>query len=371
MFYTLIVLILITGKTAPQTAEVSARFNHAVELQRRGALEEAATEYRALLNANPEYVEALANLGAVLSRLGQYDESVKAYQRALSLAPDATTILFNLGIAHHRAGQFERAVDVFEKVLARSGDAVQARQLLGISLVELGRDSEALPHLERSLEVSPDDSAVLYSAGLAYLRLRLPQLESTIERLERAAGGKAASHLLRGQMLLARDQFQDSLDELREAAALNSELPRLQYSLGLAMLKVGRNKEAINAFEKELSKHPSDFSSRYYLAYLHELDGDLDSALKGVEAALKLEAQSPEANALLGKILIKRNKPAEAIGPLENAVRADPLDPGKRYLLARAYRQMGRQEDSSREFAEAERLKAEELKRDRARIAKP
>jgi len=238
-------------------------------------------------------------------------------------------------------------------------------------LVELGRDSEALPHLERSLEVSPDDPAVLYSIGLAYLRLRLPRLQDTIDRLARLPAGKAASHLLRGQMLLSGDEFQKSLDELNEAAALNAELPRLQYSLGLALLKVGRNKEAINAFARELIRHPNDFSSLYYLAYLHEIDGDLDAALKGIEAALKLEAESAEANALLGKILIKRNRPAEAIGPLEKAVKTDPADPGKHYLLARAYRQLGRREESSREFAEAERLKGEELKRDRARIANP
>src|SRR5258706_8444726 len=92
---------------AQQTGDGTARFNRAVELQRQGALEEAAGEYQALLKAKPDYVEALANLGGVLSRLGRYEESVDAYEKALKLAPQLTPLQINLGIAHHRAGQFD------------------------------------------------------------------------------------------------------------------------------------------------------------------------------------------------------------------------------------------------------------------------
>ncbi|MDQ3255005.1 MAG: tetratricopeptide repeat protein, partial [Acidobacteriota bacterium] len=85
---------------------------------------------------------------------------------------------------------------------------------------------------------------------------------------------------------------------------------------------------------------------------------------------LKLEPQSPEANALLGKILVKQGKSAEALQPLESAVRQDPTDPDKRYLLARVYQTLGRRQDATREFAEVQRLKARQLETDRVRTPK-
>jgi tetratricopeptide (TPR) repeat protein len=354
-----------------QPTNTAARLNRAVELQRQGALKEAAAEYRALLAENPNYIEALANLAGVLSRLGHYEESVDAYQRALKILPEMPQLLLNLGIAHHRAGQFERAAESLEKVVAKTPDSVQARQLLGISLVELGRDAEALPHLENTLSASSGDAASLYSLGLAYLRLGRPELSSIIDQLARTASGIAASHLLKGQALLAGHEYERSLAELEQAAKLSSTLPRLQYSIGLALLKLGRNKEAITAFESELARTPRDFSTLYYLAYLHEADGNTESAMERINAAMKIEAKSPEANALLGKLLVKQNKPAEALPPLEHAVKHDPNDPDKRYLLARVYQQMGRRDDAAREFAEVQRLKAEQLKGDRARTPKP
>jgi len=366
-----LLVIIVFASNAPQADKAAAHFSRAVELQRAGELRQAAAEYRIAIAEKPDYIEALANLGSVFSRLGQYQESVDAYERALKLAPDLTPLLLNLGIAHHRAGVFEKAVQAFAKVLAAAPDSVQARQLLGVSLVELGRDSEAIPHLETTLVSSPGDTAVLYSLGLAYLRVGRPELLQIIDRLARQPAGLAASHLLSGQRLLAGGEYERSISELNEAEKLNPALPRLHYSLGLALLKLGRNADALASLKNELSRTPRDFSTLYYVAYLHELQGDIDAAREKLNAALKLDASSPEANSLLGKILLKQNRAAEAIAPLELAVKGDPQDPDKRYLLGRSYQQTGRREDAAREFAEVQRLKAEQLEHDRARTPKP
>ena len=364
----LVVIALVFGPAQ----DLSERFQKAVELQRQGALEKAADEYRALLTLRPNYLEARANLGVVLAKLGRYDEAIAAYEEALKLAPQFMPLWLNLGIVYHRASQFEKAVPIFERVLSDSPDSLQARQLLGVSLVELGRDAEAMPHLERALGVDPADAAVLYSLGFAYLRLgKLAELRDIINRLSESTAGAAASRLLNGQALLAGFEFERALVELEAAEQLKPDLPRLSYSLGLAYLKLGRNKDAITKFEKELSRTPRDFSTLYYLAYLYEAENQLDAAQARLAVALTLEPQSAEANALVGKILIRQGKRAEALVPLQKAVENAPLDPEKRYQLARLYQQLGRRQEAEREFAEVQRLKSEQLKTDRARTPKP
>ena len=113
------------------------------------------------------------------------------------------------------------------------------------------------------------------------------------------------------------------------------------------------------------------YQTLYYLALVLEADGNSVTAEQRVRDVLKLESQNSEANALLGKILVKQNKPAEALKALEVALAKDSTDPEKRYLLARVYQQLGRREDAAREFAAVQKLKAEKLKKDREQTPKP
>jgi tetratricopeptide (TPR) repeat protein len=349
----------------------AAQFNRALALQQEGKLTEAAEEYRALLRLKPDYVEAIANLGVVLSRLGKYDEAVTAYASAYKLAPHLTPILLNLGIAHYRAGQFAKAVEVFPLFLEKHPDSIQARRLYGLSLAALGRDEEAIKQLEPTRDATPPDPAALYTLGMAYLRAGKPGLRTTLERLASFPAGLPALHLLQGQAFLRDLEFEQALDELKKAEKLNADLPRLYYALGLAHQQLGHNKEAIAAFEAELGRSPKDASALYYLALALEADGNLSAAQQRVNEALKLDPQAPEANGLLGKILFKQGRAAEAVKLVEAAVSKKPNDHEQRYLLARIYQHLGRREDAAREFAAVQKLKAEQLKSDRARTPKP
>ena len=371
MSYFALILLFALVLPVQQTTDLGTQFNRAVALQQQGKFIEAATEYQAVLKRKPDYVEAQANLGVVLARLGKYEEAIQAYEAAYRLAPQLTPILLNLGIAYYRAGQFAKAVEVFPQFLVKQPDSIQARHLYGLSLAALGKDEEAIQQLEPTLDTAPPDPAVLYTIGLSYLRVRKLGFRATLERLAAFPAGVPALHLLQGQAFLRDQEFEQALEELKEAEKLNPDLPRLYYVLGQAHQQLGHNKEAIAAFENELRRSPQDASTLYYLALVLEADGNAQAAEPHVRELLKLDSQNPEANTLLGKILVKQNKPTEALKALEVAVAKDSTDPEKRYLLARVYQQLGRREDAAREFATVQKLKAEKLKKDREQTPKP
>jgi tetratricopeptide (TPR) repeat protein len=164
--------------------------------------------------------------------------------------------------------------------------------------------------------------------------------------------------LLRGQAHLEKFSFEAAVSELEAAAKLNAELPRLQYSLGLSYLKLGRYDAAITCLDRELQKYPQDFGLLYFKAFAQEANGALREARVNVEAALKLESESMEARALLAKILLKLGEAAAALPHGEFVVRKEPTDADKRYLLAKIYQRLQRKDDAAREFAAAESLKA-------------
>lgn len=368
-----VLTFLLTFTFLPQQpAEgVAAQFQRAVTLQQQGKLAEAADEYRALLKRKPDYAEAQANLGVVLARLGQYEEAIAAYIAALKFAPQLTPIRLNLGIAHYRAGQMQQAADVLHQFLEQVPGSLQARQLYGLSLAALGKDAEAIEQLTPTLDVSSPDPAVLYTLGLSQLRAGKAGFRATLERLASFSAGLPALHLLQGQAFLRDLEFEQALEELNAAKKLNPDLPRLHFALGMAHLKLAQNQEALFNFAEEAKRSPRDYLTLYHLAFTQEATDQLTPALQNVNLALQIAPQSTEANALLSKILSRQGKNAEALPPLERAVAKDPTDPVKRYMLARLYRQLGRAEDANREFAEVQRLKAEQLKSDRARAPKP
>jgi tetratricopeptide (TPR) repeat protein len=356
------------GQAQPSAAE--AAFNRAVGLQHEGRWPEAADAWRKFLELEPSHAGAHANLGAVLSRLGRYDEAVKSYDDALRLNPRLTEALFNLGVAHYRAGQFAKATEALNRYLADRPESWQARQMLGLALIELGRDEEAAPLLEAALESNPQDASLLFGLGLAYLRLKRPEVKTMIERLAATSSGEPFAHLLKGQNYLADSDFQHAVESLEAAAKFSDDLPRLHFSLGVAYLRAGRNQEALRAFEHELKRMPRDYWTLYYLAFLHDAEGQLDAARERAQLALALQPRSAEAGALLGKVLLKQGKAAEAVPPLETAVGQNPNDANLRFQLGRAYQQSGRRQDAAREFAEAQRLKDRGIEKER-KGAKP
>jgi tetratricopeptide (TPR) repeat protein len=356
------------GKPQPASAEVA--FNRAMELQQQNQWPEAVVAWRAFLQLEPQHAGAHANLGAVLAHLGQYEEAVKSYDTALRLNPQLTPVLFNLGVAHYRAGQYAKAVETLNRFLSVKPDVWQAQQLLGLALVELGRDEDAAPLLEAALKANPQDVSLLFGLGLAYLRLNRPEVKTLIERLAATAPGLPFSYLLKGQNHLAEADYQRASEALEAAAKLSTELPRLHFSLGVAYLRTGRNAEAIRAFERELQGLPRDYWTLYYLAFLYEAEGQLDSAREKLQLTLALQPRSADANALFGKVLLKQGKAAEAVPPLETAVAQNPQDANLRFQLARAYQQSGRRQDAAREFAEAQRLKDQGIEKER-KGAKP
>lgn len=351
----LLIILFFCVPAGAQSDELQDRFRRAAELYRQGALQEAADEYRALLERAPNYAEAQSNFGVVLARLGKYDEAVRAYEAALRLNPSLTHVLFNVGILHYNAGQFAKAVAALEQFDKAAPGNSRARQLLGSSLVELGRDAEAITYLEPLVDSREMEATSLYSLGLAYLKLQRQEVMAVSERLRARVGGQDLAHLLQGQIHLEAFAFEKAVVELE---SIKTELPRQQFLLGVAYHKLGRNADARKQFEGELKRSPDDFLSLYYLALVLDQQGELNAAHERIESALKQEGNSAEALALAGGIALKQGNATDAVRFLEQAVGHQPENTETRFQLARAYQKLGRNADAAREFAEVQRRKA-------------
>ena len=120
-----------------------------------GRPEEAIMVYEAVLERDPDNVQARSSLAQALASTGQGDYALTIFDEILASEDAATLDYYNAGVSLYTAERFEEAVVGFEKALERVPMYRDALQNLMISL-NLLEDYEAqVPHSERLLELDP------------------------------------------------------------------------------------------------------------------------------------------------------------------------------------------------------------------------
>lgn len=106
-------------------------------------------------------------------------------------------------------------------------------------------------------------------------------------------------------------------------------------------------------FAQEVQRPPEIIAQFNHAVELQQ-QNKLSAAANGYQKILQRAPDYLEAQANLGVVLARLGK----------------NDSMKHYLLGRLYRELGRREDSKKEFNEARKLKAEEAKTDREKTTK-
>ncbi len=153
--------------------------------------------------------------------------------------------------------------------------------------------------------------------------------------------------------------------ELQLWEAAESELARclphvLAFdALATILIHRGRFAEAGQMAARFVQAAPEDYRGWYFAAAAKE-----GQDLPGVEAdarhSISLRPQFAAAHALLGKWLLKHERPTEAAAALEEAARLRPDLVQAHLHLAQAYRRLGRQAAATREFNIVSDLKENE-----------
>ncbi len=115
---------------------------------------------------------------------------------------------------------------------------------------------------------------------------------------------------------------------------------------------------------KALKLFPSD--ARFYAEYGKVLllpwaaaasPGAAQKAEQMLRRAVELDGSQAAARFELGNQLVKTDRAAEAVPHLEKAASLDPRNAQAHFVLARAYRTLGRTEDADREMQLFEKLR--------------
>jgi tetratricopeptide (TPR) repeat protein len=140
-----------------------------LRLQRRD--DEALACLHAVLELDPDYEEAHANIGYSLRLKGEYSAAIDSFQKAIAIDPDYAWAHAELGFALMRAAdkrdnqkcaeQHRLALDHLKRSVALDPEYHWSRIYLANLLSQLERTREAREHYEAAVRLRPDDAFVL------------------------------------------------------------------------------------------------------------------------------------------------------------------------------------------------------------------
>lgn len=115
-----------------------------------------------------------------------------------------------------------------------------------------------------------------------------------------------------------------ALPHLQAYTRLQPENPLAHYNLGVAYSGLGRDTDAIGAFEQAVRLEPRNLQAHNNLGVLWQRQGRLDEAAREFKASARLEPSSVQAQYNLGAVLNELQRYDEAVPPLESALLLQP-----------------------------------------------
>jgi tetratricopeptide (TPR) repeat protein len=155
--------------------------------------DEAAAEYRKILEENPKLPDIHYRLGRILlsKQPPVVQEAKKEFDAELAIDPNNSAAEFMLGDIARQAQQWDEAIAHFSRALKMDPGFEEAYLGLGMALNAAGKNAEAVGPLEAYVKMEAADPAGHYQLSIAYAKLGRKEDAAREMALQREAEIKA------------------------------------------------------------------------------------------------------------------------------------------------------------------------------------
>lgn len=200
----------------PRSAEAHYRIGRIHE--KTGRLDLAAIAYRAALDRDNEYVDAMVGLGRIEATGGRFEEALNHYDTAIEIDPTQAEAHVGRGGVLEALGRTDEAQAAYFRALRCDPDTTAALLRTALILLSQGHPESALARLDHLVELTPDDPEARFHRGRARLALNLT--DGAIDDLRYAASHMPDRPDVFYALSLAHEQARDLTAALAAADRL-------------------------------------------------------------------------------------------------------------------------------------------------------
>jgi len=329
-------------------------------LHLRGRLSEAETQYRKVLEWQPDAVEALRGLGALAYQHGRVDEAVALFARGVKIRPEAADFHANLAEAMRILKRTDEAFDHAKRALALDPSLPDAWNTMGLLAQEQGRFADAEAAFGEAIRLRPDHAAAHINLGSALqAEGRLDDAARSLRTAIRLEPANAAALTNLGQVLIdmGDPDLLDEAEELcRRAVAAAPGLTQAINSLGNVFRLQGRLEDAMECYRRAFQLDPLRATPCYNIGKLLQQLGRYDRAAQWFEHAQALKDDPARYHANHGSLWAAREQYDESARCFRLALAHDPELAEAHQGLAQALLEQGRLDEAEPCFREAIRI---------------
>jgi tetratricopeptide (TPR) repeat protein len=346
-----------TPASPAATADPAQLFKAGQQALQENRLNDAESDFRRVLAANPGVGGAYANLGVVYMRRKQWAKALETLRQAEHLMPQVAGIRLNIGLAYFRQNEFLKAIPPFESVVRDQPDAVQPRHLLGLCYFFAERWADAANMLEPLWAQESGQLSYLYVLSIAAHRAGQKEWdERATAQLIKAGEGSPEFHLFMGKAHLNLEQYDLALTDFQAAEKANPNLTFIHFNLGLTYLKKQDYEHARDEFLKDAAVEPELAFNYDELGDVYSLMQQYSDAEKAYRRALERDPRLLNSYVGLAKVYQHTQNYQKALDAIDSAARLDPVRTDIHYLKGQILLRLGRKEEGRKELEASVRI---------------
>jgi len=340
--------------TAPRAT--AAQFDQivqaATDAQRAERWEDVIALYAKAVKLRPGFVEGYWYQGTAYYTLEKFPECRDAFRRVTRLSPENGGAFAFLGLCEFGLKDYDRALQhlLQSRILGVDKDVrAVVSYHAAIIMTRIEQYEQALQTLGEFAAAGNDSPRVIEAMGIATLRMAMLPNEVPPDRREMVLmAGRGSYMMATRQPAAAGTAFQAIVERYPES-------PNVHYAYGVFLLLEQPDK-AIEQFKRELALQPSHAPSLLQIAYQYLNEKNAEVALPWAKQAVEAAPNSFGSHKALGDALLETGDIEGALRELQAAARLAPDSPSTRLSLARAFQRAGRTDDAKREREEFARL---------------
>lgn len=290
-----------------------------------GALQQAETHARRVMEMAPNSTLGYRLLGATYLRMNAPERALQAMEPALEGETRDPLMLGIAGEAALRMGDAKRANAYFARASALApGDATQ-RTGRGLSRLASGDREGGLADLEQATELNSRGVQADLALIAQHLRDRQPdKAAAAIDRLARKQPGNPLVDALRGTLALTRNDLPAARRHFEAVLARDPRDFGALSNLAALDLRERKPEAARQRFAGLLDKDPRNVRAMHALASMAQAEGKSDQALGWLTKAYEADRTSVPAAMALASFHMAANRPKDALPILQQASGAAP-----------------------------------------------
>jgi len=316
-----------------------------------GRYEAAALAYRRALKIEQTSAALRRKLGRLQMRMERPEEAALSFRAAVLQEPSDAGSRYLYGTACHQAHHFEEAVKARKKACElEPGNAVYLCAL-GDSLRAVKKYDEAAAAFRKAIHRDP--GAVCPVLGLAGVMRETGAYADALEALRQAEALDPLEPLVHNERaLLHRDagRYAQAVAAFRSAVELDPLLFDAWYEMGRALVRLGQDRRAAQAFEHAgRLRHDHAPTFRRLAACLVRQERYVET-IDACNHGLLLDPECAEMFLFRGKAYYHLDNKRDALASLLNAIRLDGELGEARYLAARIYLRSGNRDGARAQY---------------------